>query len=58
MMTTMNIWNYENSIVNERYDEHTSSSSFVYPNESTLFEDVGEVINTCNTWSRVIEGKD
>lgn len=53
----INMWNYENSIVNEIHGEHESSESFVYPNESTLFEDAGEVINTCNTWSGAIEGK-
>ena len=53
----INMWNYENIIVNEHYDEHGSSASFVYPSESTLFEDVGVVIDTPNNWSRAIEGK-
>lgn len=49
----MNIWNYENTIVNANYDEHHTSIFFVYPNESTLFKDVAAVMNTSNNWSGV-----
>lgn len=56
MMTTMNIWNYENSIVRANDEHYESSSSFVYPSESTLFEDGGAITNASNNWSRAIEG--